>query len=35
MAKKGCHCPRGAKRIKGGRCMKAGKFVAKVGCKKR
>lgn len=32
---KKCGCPKGAKRVKGGRCQKKGKFVAKVHCKKR
>jgi hypothetical protein len=31
---KKCGCPKGAKRVKGGRCQKKGKFVAKVHCKR-
>jgi len=34
--RKGCKCPKGARRIKGGACLRKGKFVKKVGagCKR-
>lgn len=30
MSKKSCHCPRGARRVKGGGCHNGRKFVRKV-----
>jgi hypothetical protein len=32
MAKRGCGCPKGAKRVKGGGCQRKGRFVAKKKC---